>query len=121
MNRKSLAAAVATLATLGMVTACGADSATHTITVTESAPSSSSGWSQSAQDETFLSQVSLIDGFETVSRADKLVLAHQVCTSFENHIQAQVLNILSDSYGINSATEFMHTAVLVYCPEQLSS
>lgn len=127
MNRKHLAAAVAVLASLGILTACGSDSATHTVTVTESAPpsftvpASPSGWSQSAQDETFLSQVSLIEGFETVSRADKLVLAHQVCTSFENHIQDQVLKILTESYGINSATKFMHTAASVYCPEQLSS
>ena len=111
----------AVLALAGALSACGS-SQSPTVTVTTSvAATTTSTWSQSSQDETFLAQSSLIDGFETTSRADSIAMAHQVCTAFQNHIQGQVLQILSDSYGINSATEFMHTAVSVYCPEQLSS
>ncbi len=72
-------------------------------------------------DESFLGQVALIDGFDGETKRTLIDLGHSVCNAFESGHKIDVLRILNDRYGIESAAKFMHASATSYCPDQLTN
>ena len=92
------------------------DSPDDTATTTTSASSTPA---DSRLDDTFIAQVRLIDEVGG-SRSMLIEMGQNVCVGIKNGSRLEVLKILNDEYGIDAAAKFMHAAVSVYCPEELS-
>ena len=99
------------------VTGCSASVSTQKQTVTETATVPN----DARLDEAFLAQVSLIKGFDGETKRTLIDLGHSVCEAFGNGHKLDVLRILNDHYGVDSAAEFMHASASTYCPDQLTN
>lgn len=99
------------------LTGCSASVSTEKQTVTETVTPSN----DARLDEAFLAQVALIKGFDGETKRTLIDLGHSVCDAFESGHKMDVLRILNDSYGIESAAKFMHASASTYCPDQLTN
>lgn len=113
-KNKAIAAFAAAALIAVSASACAADNSQPAapVTVTETA--------ESTQDATFLAQVQLIDGVDG-TQSDLIEMGRGVCVGVEGGRKTDILQILIDAYGVEDAAKFMHTAISVYCPRELSN